>query len=92
MRLNNRHLRNRILYANNGDCPFVWVYVQEDLTTQRSKLLRYLKGSTNVERVRTSEGKIQVTLMKDKGAGKRVVVENPDDLCRVGKCWRSCSV
>lgn len=89
VRLNNRHLRNRILYAkkdplNNADCPFKGVYVQEDLTVQRSKLFRYIKGNANVERVRTSEGKIQVTLKEDQGSGKKVVVENPDDLFRIG--------
>lgn len=89
VRLNNRHMRNQILYAkktilNSDECPFKGVYVQEDLTVQRSKMFRYLKGLANVERVRTSEGRLQVTLKLDKGSGKKVTVENPDDLFRVG--------
>ena len=44
----------------------------------------YLKGLANVERVKTSEGRLQVTLKLDKGSGKKVTIENPDDLFRVG--------
>ena len=85
VRFNNRHIRNQILYAkkavlNTDECPFKGVYVQEDLTVQRSKMLRYLKGLANVERVKTSEGKLHVSLKEDKGSGKKVTVENPDDL------------
>lgn len=49
VRFNNRQIRNRILYAtkntlNAAECPFKGVYIQEDLTVQRSKMFRYLKG------------------------------------------------
>ena len=47
-------------------------------------MFRYLKGLANVERVKTSEGRLQVTLKLDKGSGKKVTIENPDDLFRVG--------
>ena len=82
-------MRNQILYAkktilNSDACPFKGVYVQEDLTVQRSKMFRYLKGLANVERVKTSGGRLQVTLKLDKGSGKKVTIENPDDLFRVG--------
>ena len=69
---------------NSDACPFEGVYVQEDLTVQRSKMFRYLKGLANFERVKTSEGRLQVTLKLDKGSGKKVIIENPDDLFRVG--------
>ena len=47
-------------------------------------MFRYLKGLANVERVKTSGGRLQVTLKLDKGSGKKVTIENPDDLFRVG--------
>ena len=80
-----------VLYAtkavlNTDECPFKGVYVQEDLTMQRSKMLRYLKGLANVERVKTSEGKLHVSLKEDKGSDKKVTVENPDGLFRV-RVW-----
>lgn len=34
--------------------------------------------------VRTSEGCIRVSLKNDRGAGKNVVVENPDHLFKIG--------
>lgn len=89
VRLNNRHIRNQILYAkkavlNEEGCPFKWVYIQEDLTIQRSKLFRSLKNDANTEWVKTREGKIHVSLKDDKGSGKKVVIDNPDDLFMVG--------
>ena len=85
VRMNNRKLRNDILYAkkkplNNEGNEFKWVFIQEDLTSQRSKLLKYIKRNDNVERVQTSEGRLRVMLK----VGKRVTVENPDDLFKLG--------
>ena len=48
------------------------------------KLFRYLKGLACVERVRSSEERLQVQLKVDRRSGKRVTVENPDDLFKVG--------
>ena len=91
VRFNNRHLKNQVLYSkkhplNAADCPFKGVYIQEDLTMQRSRMFRYLKAIDKVEWVRTvmSEGRIQATLKDDKGTGKRVTIDNPDDFFRIG--------
>ena len=58
--------------------------MQEDLTSQRSKVLKFLKGNDNVEKVQTRDGRLRIVLKEDRGAGKRVVVENPDDLFKFG--------
>lgn len=89
VRLNNRRIRNDLLYAkkaplNTPDNPFRGVFIQEDLTQQRSKLLRFVKAHANTERTRTSEGRIRVTLKDDRGAGRNVIIENPDDLFKIG--------
>ena len=47
-------------------------------------MFRYLKAIDNVDQVRTSEGRIQVTLKDNKGSGKRVTIDNPDDFFRIG--------
>lgn len=89
VRLNNRKIRNDLLYArkapqNTPDCIFRGVFIKEDLTQQRSKLLKFLKSHDNVEKTRTSEGRIRVSLKVDRGAGKNVTIENPDDLFKIG--------
>ena len=88
---NDRHLKNRLLFdkkqtLNANECPFKGVVIQEDLTTQRFKLFPFIKDNTNVERIRTTERKIQVYLKEDKGSGKRTCIssDNPDDLFRMG--------
>ena len=89
VRLNSRKVRNDILYAkktplNAPESPFRGVFVQEDLTQPRSKLLRFIKNHENTDRARTSEGRIRVSLKNDRGAGKSVIVENPDHLFKIG--------
>ena len=59
------------------------MFVQEDLTQPRSKLLRFVKNHENTDRARTSEGRIRATLKTGRGAGKSVVLENPDDLFKL---------
>ena len=87
VRMNNRKLRNDILYAKKGplnvESAFKGVFIQEDLTNQRSKLLKFIKGRDNVDRVQISDGRLRVTLKED-CAGRRVNVENPDDLFKIG--------
>ena len=56
VRMNNRKHRNDIQYAkkaplNNEGNEFKGVFIQEDLTSQRSKLLKFIKGNDNLERV-----------------------------------------
>lgn len=89
VRLNNRKVRGDLLYAkkaplNTPDCPFRGVFIQEDLTPSRSKLLKFLKSHENTQRARTSEGRIRVILKHDRGAGTTVTIENPDDLFKIG--------
>ena len=89
VRFNNRNLRNKVLYSkkapfNDPDYPFKGIHIQEDLTMQRSKLFRFVKDNDGVERVLTSEGRVSVTLKEDKGYGKTVNLENPDDLFKIG--------
>ena len=89
VRLNSRKVRNNILYSkkaarNTEGCAFRGVYIQEDLTKQRSKMMKFLKNDDNMERIRTSEGRLQVSLKVDKGAGRRVLIENPDNFFKLG--------
>lgn len=89
VRLNSRKIRNDLLYSrkaplNTPDCIFRGVFIKEDLTQQRSKLLKFLFAHDNVEKARTSEGRIRVSLKSDRGAGKSVMIENPDDLFKIG--------
>lgn len=89
VRLNSRKIRNEMLFArkaplNAPDCTFRGVFIKEDLTQQRSKLLKFLNSHDDVEKTRTSEGRIRVSLKVDRGAGKSVTIENPDDLFKIG--------
>lgn len=56
------------------------VYVNEDLTLLRSKLLQYVKRQDGVESAYTREGKV-ICRLRD---GSRVTVETPDDLFKIG--------
>ena len=62
VRMNIRKLRNDILYAKKGplkvESALKGVFIQEDLTNQRSKLLKFIKGRDNVARVQTSDGQL----------------------------------
>ena len=89
VRLNSRKVRHDIFYSkkaalNTEGCAFRGVYIQEDLTKQRSKMMKFLKNDDNTERIRTSEGRLQVNLKVDKGAGRHVLIENPDYLFQLG--------
>ena len=86
--MNNRKLRNGILYAKKGplnvESAFKGVFIQEDLSNQRLKLLKFIKCRDNVDRVQTSDGRLRVTLKEDCGTGRRVIVEKTEDLCKIG--------
>lgn len=56
------------------------VYINEDLTTLRSKLLGYVKSLPDVLRVNSNSGKLFCNLKN----GSLVVIENPDDLFNLG--------
>jgi len=61
------------------------VYINDDLTAMRAKLLGMAKECDNVEACFTKDGKIMCFLKNDKRAIKRpVVIETPDDLFKVG--------
>ena len=47
-------------------------------------MFKFLKNHGNTERIRTSEGRLQVTSKTDKGAWLRVMFENPDDFFKLG--------
>ena len=59
------------------------VYVNDDLTTQRSKLVRILKGEKEIKSVWTIDGRINCTFDRD-GHEVRKVIESPDDLFKLG--------
>ena len=61
---------------NNHDSGFKGVFIQEDLTNQRAKMLKYLKGTITL--------KGRVMLKADRGAGRRVVIKTPDDMFKIG--------
>ena len=56
------------------------VYINEDLTVLRLKLLQYVKNIDNVKSAVTRKGKIHC-VMKN---GKKMTVDNPDDLFHLG--------
>lgn len=63
------------------------VFINDDLTPMRSKLLFDCKKLSNVQRVTTThDGRIQCQLKSPAGSepGKVVYVENPDDLFELG--------
>jgi hypothetical protein len=63
------------------DCPELKkVYINEDLTVLRLKLLQYVKNIDNVKSAVTRKGKIHC-VMKN---GKKMTVDNPDDLFHLG--------
>ena len=64
-------------------CTVIHVYVNDDLTTQRSKLVRILKGEKEIKSVWTIEGRINCTFDRD-GHEVRKVIESPDDLFKLG--------
>ena len=65
------------------------VYVNDDLTTSRSKLVRSLKGEKEIKSVWTIEGRINCTFDRD-GHEVQKVIESPDDLFKLG--WTEAKV
>lgn len=56
------------------------IYINEDLTTLRAKLLSYAKSLDNVKRVSSSNGRIHCNTVDD----KHIVLDSPDDLFKLG--------
>lgn len=56
------------------------VFMHEDLTPLRAKLLKVVKEQTNVKSVFTREGIIHCNLHN----GSHIIIESPDDLFRLG--------
>lgn len=83
-RFHMREKRNDIL-ANRTKLKDVdnmkGVYISEDLTTLRVKLLNVAKKHDDVKNVTTRNGKI-VCFMKSEN--KKIVIDNPDDLFKLG--------
>ena len=70
--VNKNKLKDKEAYRN--------VYINEDLTPLRSKLLQYAKRQDGVDSAYTREGKV-ICRIRD---GSRVTVESPDDLFKLG--------
>ncbi|KAK7473461.1 hypothetical protein BaRGS_00035290 [Batillaria attramentaria] len=68
--------------------PYQKVYINDDLTLMRSKLLYKCKNTSTVQSVRTThDGKILCTMKSPPGhtgPAKTVAVETPDDLFHLG--------
>ena len=59
------------------------VFVNDDLTTMRSKLLYELKRDGSVTRVWTMNGKI-MCIQEENGKEVKKTIDSPDDLFKVG--------
>lgn len=83
VRVKERHVKYKI-FANKKnlkDKPlYRKVYINEDLTTTRFKLLQYVKKLDNVKSTSSRDGKIIGTFK----SGKKFSIENPDDLFNLG--------
>lgn len=83
VRFTNRNVRNRFLAARKklkDSERFKRIYMSEDLTQLRFKLLHIVKDCDEVKAAFTRDGKIHATV-KD---GSKVVIDNPDDLFKLG--------
>ena len=70
--VNKNKLKDKVSYRN--------VYINEDLTPLRSKMLHYVKRQDGVESAYTREGKV-ICRIRD---GSRITIETPDDLFKLG--------
>ena len=59
------------------------VFVNDDLTTLRSKLVYELKRDKTIKRVWTIDGRIMCT-QEENGRDMKKVIDSPDDLFKVG--------
>lgn len=83
VRFTNRTVRNRFLAARKklkDSASYKDIYVTEDLTQLRFKLLHMVKGCEDVKTAFTREGKIHA-IMKN---GSKEIIDNPDDLFKLG--------
>ena len=64
----------------------VKIFINDDITPLRGKMLRAVKKDPNVERaVTTSEGRITCFMKGQTGTrARKVTIENPDDLFKLG--------
>lgn len=70
-------LKNKKKLKNSDN--FKDVYMYEDLTPLRARLLRVMKGLTNVKSAFTRDGVIHCYLQND----SHMIVQSPDDLFRL---------
>ena len=63
-----------------GNTSYDKVFINEDLTTLRFKLLHCIKSMDLVKSVTTRDGKMHCQMKN----GRKEVVENPDDLFKLG--------
>ena len=76
--------------SDDGAVPKPKIFINDDLTLLRGKLLREVKKDPNVERAYTLDGRVHC-IMKQKpsnagqgGREKRITLDNPDDLFKLG--------
>ena len=79
-RFASRDLKVQIFMGKKTFESYVKVFINEDLTTLRFKLFHYIKSMDSVKSVTTRDGKM---LCQTKN-GRKEVVENPDDLFKLG--------
>ena len=80
-------MKNKKNLKDITDAALKNVYVNDDLTPLRSKLLHKAKTTPGVERVNsTHDGRLVCTMRKGPGetTAKTVVIETPDDLFKLG--------
>jgi len=63
-----------------GNTSYDKVFINEDFTTLRFKLVHYIKRMDSVKSVTTRDGKMHCQMKN----GRKEVVENPDDLFKLG--------
>ena len=83
VRFTSRDLKSKVLSNKKhlkGDETYVKVFINEDLTSLRFKLLQYVKNMDSVKSVSTREGKILCYLRN----GRKELVETPDALFKLG--------
>ena len=66
-----------------GQSGYISVFVNDDLTTLRSKLVYELKRDKTIKRVWTIDGRI-MCIQEENGTDMKNVIDSPDDLFKVG--------
>ena len=60
------------------------IYIEEDLTAQRAKLFHAIRRAEGTKKVWTIDGRIHCVIAKNGKEEKKVVIDSPQDLARLG--------